>query len=139
MTMTTSALFHIDRQRTDPAIWIERFLIFEAVEPLTLIREIPLRRGVNVIWAEEQESSTDAIGPTDVVGHSAGKTTLCRLLRYCLGEERFGTEDGQKLIRHNLSNGYVGAHVWLDGKRWAVARPIGAGNRHYAAPDLSVE
>jgi hypothetical protein len=137
--MATSNTFQVQPRQHDPALWIERFVIFEKVEPLTPIREIGLRRGVNVIWAVEQEEASDAIGPTEVAGHSAGKTTLCRLLRYCLGEERFGTEDGQKLIRYNLVDGYVGAHVWLEGKRWAVARPIGAGNRHYAAPDLSVE
>jgi len=137
--MATSNRIQIEPRQNDPALWIERFVIFEKVDPLTPIREIEFRRGVNVIWAVEQEEANDAIGPTEVAGHSAGKTTLCRLLRYCLGEERFGTEDGQKLIRHNLVDGYVGAIVWLEGKRWAVARPIGTGNRHYAAADLSVK
>lgn len=137
--MATSNKIQIEPRQNDPAVWIERFVIFEKVVPLTPIREIEFRRGVNVVWAVEQEEANDAIGPTEVAGHSAGKTTLCRLLRYCLGEERFGTEDGQQLIRHNLVEGYVGAHIWLDGKRWAVGRPIGAGNRHYAAVDLTVE
>jgi hypothetical protein len=137
--MKRNSSIQIQPQQSDPAVWIERFVIFETVEPLSLIREIPFRRGVNIVWAVEQEEANDAIGPTEVAGHSAGKTTLCRLLRYCLGEERFGTDDGQKLIRLNLSGSYVGAHIWVEEKRWAVARPIGAGNRHYAAVDLTVE
>jgi hypothetical protein len=35
--------------------------------------------------------------------------------------------------------GYVGAHIHVNGRHWAVARPIGAGNRHYAAVDATVE
>jgi hypothetical protein len=137
--MTTNATIQLQPRQHDPAVWIERLLIFDTVEPLNSIREITFRRGVNVIWATEREEAGDTIGPTDVAGHSAGKTTLCRMLRYCLGEERFGTEESQRLIRLNIPGGYVGAHIWVEGTRWAVARPIGASNRHYASPTLSVE
>lgn len=123
--------------KADPRVWIERLLILSATDPVELIRDIPLHRGVNIVWAKEDEG--DDSGPAVVHGHSAGKTTFCRLLRYCLGETNFGTKDSQPLIRDSFRSGYVGAHIHVNGRRWAVARPIGAGNRHYAAVDVTVE
>ncbi len=121
----------------EPRVWVERLLILSGTDPLDVIRDISLHRGVNIVWAREDES--DDSGPVVVHGHSAGKTTFCRLLRYCLGEPNFGTKDSQPLIRDSFPSGYVGAQILVNGQRWAVARPIGAGNRHYAAVDATVE
>jgi len=65
--------------RNEPDIWVRRLVIFEKIvpEPVT-IREVELRKGLNIVWAEEPE---DEDSSAEINGHSAGKTTFCRFLR----------------------------------------------------------
>lgn len=85
------------------------------------MRDILLRPGLNIIWSPSAES----VG--DYMGHGGGKTSFCRLVRYCLGEESFGTEIQRQRIASAMPEAHVGAEVMLDGELWTVLRPIGAG------------
>ena len=51
-----------ERRRSDPALWVERLVIYESTEPLKQIREINFRRGINIIWAVEHEEAADSVG-----------------------------------------------------------------------------
>src|SRR5258708_6235657 len=70
-----------------PRFWVERFCVWG--EGNKLVREIPLKPGLNIIWSPDSRSEDDPIG------HGAGKTTFCRLLRFCLGENSFGSSEQQ--------------------------------------------
>jgi len=123
--------------RSDPDVWIKRLVIFSKVTPAAeIVRDIPLSRGLNIVWAEEvDEDDPNA----EIGGHSAGKTTLCRFLRYVLGEKTFGTRNNADLIRRSFPEGYVGAELQIAGQNWAVRRPIGSGRLSYVKQDTTVE
>ena len=123
--------------KTEPDIWISRLVIFEQITPEpVVIRDISLTQGLNIVWAEETE---DDIPSAEITGHSAGKTTFCRFVRYVLGEKTYGTRTNMDLIQKSLPNGYVAAELRVRGKKWAVLRPIGKGRNSYVKADLSVE
>lgn len=59
-----------------PRLWVRRVVIWR--EPGgEAIRDVELRPGFNIVWTPDDKG----------IGHGAGKTLFCRLLRYCLGEE----------------------------------------------------
>ena len=63
----------------EPKVWVERIAVFESKEHGTPIREVELAKGVNLVWA--RENAGDELS----LGHGVGKTSFCRLMRYCLG------------------------------------------------------
>jgi hypothetical protein len=117
--------------RAEPRLWVKRFCIWS--EHGVIVREIELREGLNVIWSPD---SRDGNAP---IGHGAGKTTFCRLLRYCLGEETFGSRDQRSRIHAAFPKGQVGAEVMLDGKQWAVLRSINGRTRDIALQSVTLE
>lgn len=121
-----------------PRLWVRRLAVWR--EPGgELIRDITLRPGLNIVWSPDGADSSPS-GPADgAMGHGGGKTLFCRLLRYCLGEDRFAPEDQRERIGAALLNGIVGAEVVLDGTCWAVVRPLGVRRRHMAVPNGSLE
>lgn len=116
--------------RDQPRLWVRRLAVWS--EPGVKIRDIPLYPGLNVIWSPDgaDDPVQGVAGPS--IGHGSGKTLFCRLLRYCLGEDRFATEDQRDRIGHALPEGLVGAEVVVDGQVWAVLRPLGSRRRHVA-------
>ncbi len=123
--------------RSEPNVWVSRLMIFSQITltPI-IIRDIRLSRGLNIIWAEEAEDDSQ---PAEITGHSAGKTTFCRLLRYVLGERTFGTKRAMDLIRRAFPDGYVAAELHIHGLRWAVRRPFGSGRMSYILSKASIE
>lgn len=123
--------------RSEPSVWISRLVIFDRIAPRpVMIRDISLTRGLNIVWAEETDDDNPA---AEIGGHSAGKTTFCRFLRYVLGEKTFGTKANMELIRKSLPEGYVAAELHVAGQRWAVQRPLGSGRMSYFKQDATVE
>jgi hypothetical protein len=126
---------NLEPVRSEPDVWVSRIMIFERITPdPVVIRDIPLFRGLNIIWAEESENDD----PTAITGHSAGKTLFCRLLRYALGERTFGTKAVMELIRKAFPFGYVAAELYVRGQKWAIRRPFGGG-RTRVEKDSSIE
>lgn len=127
----------LDTIRREPDVWVRRLVIFEQIVPEpVVIREVELSKGLNIIWAEEPE---DEDASAEINGHSAGKTTFCRFLRYVLGEKTCGTKSNMELIRKSLPNAYVAAELFVRQKQWAVIRPIGTGRSSYVLPDATIE
>lgn len=123
--------------KTEPDVWISRLVIFEQITPEpVVIRDIALTQGLNIVWAEETE---DDIPSAEITGHSAGKTTFCRFVRYVFGEKTYGTRTNMDLIQKSLPNGYVGAELRVKGKAWSVLRPIGKGRNSYVKAYSTVE
>lgn len=103
--------------RTGPKLWVRRVVIWR--EPNVVLQDVPLRPGFNIVW------SPDSQGPGSPIGHGGGKTTFCRLLRYCLGEDSFAPDDLRHRIGEVFPKGWVGAEIVLDGEVWTVLRSLG--------------
>ncbi|MHB9072059.1 MAG: hypothetical protein ACYC6G_00900 [Desulfobaccales bacterium] len=123
--------------RSEPDVWLSRIVILERITPYPIIiRDIPLSRGLNIIWAVESEDTNPAV---TITGHSAGKTIFCRLLRYALGERTFGTKAAMELIRIAFPDGYIAAELHVRSRKWAIRRPFGSGRMSYIKKDSSIE
>ncbi|MGE0005654.1 MAG: chromosome segregation protein SMC [Parvibaculaceae bacterium] len=114
----------------EPRLWVRRLAIWEAPGGQK-IRDIALRPGLNIIWSPDGFDDDSGSG-VRAIGHGSGKTLFCRLLRYCIGEQRFADESQRERIAVAFPNGIVGAEVMLDGICWAVVRPLGIRRRHVA-------
>ncbi|MFZ5615263.1 MAG: chromosome segregation protein SMC [Pseudomonadota bacterium] len=111
-----------------PRLWVRRLVIWKEPDG-EIVRDIALRPGLNIIWTPDDQG----------IGHGGGKTLFCRLLRYCLGEDRYAPEDQRSRIGEVFPNGLVGAEVMLDGACWAILRPLGSRRRHLAIPDGNLD
>jgi len=120
-------------KRTSPMIWVKQLTIYRSLSPVDEIRTIPLTPGLNIIQGQSNESAEGFES-----GHGNGKTTLCRLIRFCLGEKTFGQEHVVAEVRHCFPRGYIGAIIIVDNEEWAVLRPIGNIRGEYALRDVSL-
>jgi hypothetical protein len=128
---------HPDSTRGEPRLWVRRLMVWE--DPEKLIRDIRLRRGLNVIWSPDPGIATAAVGRGDGSGHGAGKTLFCRLLRYCLGEDTFANDDLRRSIAEHLPNGLIGVEVMIDSHLWSAIRPIGTTRRQIVQSDTTLD
>ncbi len=117
-----------------PALWVKRLVLYASIRDNRIIRDISLQPGLNIVWSTTQSPSSRSLG-----GHNAGKTSFCRLLRYCLGENSFGTDSNQKKISSLFPDGMVGAEVEVNGNTWAVARSFKSDGKKMAIPDGVLE
>ncbi len=115
----------------EPAFWIEevRLLKSYSPDPNEQIREpITFLKGLNIIWAPAPEM--DDRKEVNFAGHSAGKTTLCRLLRYLLGEQNIAEPDTKDSIEETFPLGWIAGKIHVENECWVVARPL----HHRARP-----
>jgi uncharacterized protein YydD (DUF2326 family) len=113
---TTSAT----TKRIRPTVWVKKIVLYKSISPVEEIRTIPFSQGMNIIQGVSNDS-TEAFES----GHGNGKTTLCRLIRYCLGEKSFGQEHLVAEVKHCFPAGYVGAVIEVAGEEWSVVRSLG--------------
>lgn len=105
----------------EPAVWLRCLILVESPEPpVRIIRRVTFRRGLNIVCTEPR-----LVEDKKPVGHSVGKSLMVRIIRYCLGENRFCTDSQRAAIAAKLERGYVFALLRVGGEDWAVARPIG--------------
>lgn len=109
--------------RTQPRLWVETMSLIESREPLVVTRTIDLHAGLNIVWARES-ASDDASGLASA-GHGVGKTSLCLLLRYVLGDDAPAIAILRSKAAGSFPKGGVAAKVHLDGVVWLVFRPYG--------------
>ena len=129
-------------QRLEPALWVRRICVVDELKAGSehVIRNIELRRGLNIIWAPTREPADgNALFQSGVAGHTAGKSTLCRLIRYVLGEHSFATDKTRKRIRERFPNGWVVAEVVVAGAPWIVARAFGIGAHPFSISNATLE
>ncbi|MFG1228843.1 chromosome segregation protein SMC [Xanthobacter wiegelii] len=121
-----------------PRLWVRRLVIWK--EPGgEKVRDVALRPGLNIVWSPDGADDAASADQTNAIGHGSGKTLFCRLIRYCLGEDRFATEPQRDRIGTAFLNGIVGAEVMLDGVCWAIVRPLGVRRRHMAVPNGNLD
>src|SRR3546814_20916457 len=98
--------------RKEPRLWVRRVMIWRDHEHVT--RDIRLRPGLNIIWSPDAGTSETA-----PIGHGGGKTTFCRLLRYCLGEDSFAPDGQRQRVWSAFPEGKEGAELVIDGPNWS--------------------
>lgn len=109
--------------RKEPRLWVKTFAVYEKLSPEKLIRQVDLRKGLNIIWAQDSESGAS--------GHAAGKSTFCRMLRYLLGDSTYGTDEFKQAFREKFPEAYVAGEVYLDNTPWLLVRTLNThGKRH---------
>jgi len=113
-------------------LWIEEIVLFQSPEDLKIIRSIPLKRGFNIIWGNTEENTTNEL-PGEITGHSVGKTSLCRLIRYALGEPTFGRKKWEEAVRQAFPKGAVGLRLHLAENTWFVLRYFDRPTHSFAA------
>ena len=126
-------------ERTEPLFWVceIRFLAKLSPESENEIRRINFRKGINIVWAVPPKE----FHPDDeqrIAGHATGKTTLCRMLRYLLGESNYGNEQLRETILRKYPEGYVVGHFRLKGIDWCVARRF-AGYHGFSMQTSSID
>ena len=109
--------------RTEPLFWIKeiRFLRKFSADINDEIRRIEFKKGLNIVWAEAPTQSS----PDDtqrISGHATGKTTLCRMIRYLLGEKHIAAKNVANAIQQQFPEGYVVGQFSVQGEFWCVAR-----------------
>ena len=143
MGASQKAVDHLEgKNRMNPSLWIRRLAIFESqVSPDSTIRDIIFHRGLNVVWGMElpDEAGVTGAHPVTLSGHSVGKTTVCRLIRYCMGEENYGNPGALTRIKAAFPDGWVGLELVINGSPWSVLKPIGSRGSSKAALNCTLE
>lgn len=103
----------------EPRLWVRRLRLWHDFDDDAPAhgRNIEFRRGLNIVSSAAHPTAEQVS-----TGHAAGKTLLCRQLRYCLGEDTFADPEDTTAIRTRFQNGGVGAEVRLCGETWVVRR-----------------
>lgn len=117
-------------ERSAPAFWVRRLRVLRelATGEEYVVRDVELRRGFNIVWAPPHSAGKgNALFRDGVAGHTAGKSTFCRLLRHILGERGFAPDRVRRRIRSKLPTAWVVAEVVINEDTWVVARPLGVG------------
>jgi hypothetical protein len=117
--------------RAQPRLWVETMWLVESREPLAFTRTIDLHAGLNIVWAKES-AANEGSGLTSA-GHGVGKTSLCLLLRYVLGDDAPAIATLRSKAAGGFPKGGVAAKVHVDGAVWLVFRPYGAYSQPMAA------
>ena len=118
--------------RAGPRLWVRRLAIFS--DPNTIIRDVPLKPGLNIVWTPDMVSSGSR-----ALAHGSGKTTFCRLLRACLGEPGYATDSQRSRIFARLPNGLFAAEILIHGVCWVAVRPLGLPGGEFVVQAASIE
>ena len=125
---------------TEPLFWIKELRFLRHLSPSrdAEVRRVTFHKGLNIIWAEA--STEEEANPEQrVAGHAAGKTTLCRFIRFVLGERHCADGDVPNAIFHAFPGGHIVAEVFVRGERWIVCRPVNSALSSKCASDCSID
>lgn len=111
--------------KKQPVVFISKLVIYKSISPVEIIREIKFSLGVNIISTLHYDSKNNNV---DIIGHSVGKTTLCRFIRHILGEPTYSNEVSSRLISKKFPDGWIGAEITVHNISYAALRHIGTGN-----------
>lgn len=112
-------------QQASPLLWVERLAIFSEAGRDHCLRSITFRRGINLVWAREPDENSRYAG-IHAAGHGVGKTSLCLLLRYCLGDSSKSIDELREEVLAEFPQGGVGAVVHVGDETYSVFRYFSA-------------
>lgn len=101
-------------------MWFKQLTIFSEPDTANIIREVSFRRGLNVVWAKEPTVGS-AVG-LHAAGHGVGKTSLCLLLRYCLGDPSKAVTELRDELCSEFPKGGVIAVMHVEGHPFTLCR-----------------
>lgn len=118
-----------------PRLHVERLVIVESRSPATFIRDVRLRTGLSIVWAEELAAE----GATEVerAGHGVGKSTFSLMLRAVLGDDGAAVKTMRNHLVEHYGSGGIAAEVVAGKERYAVFRSFGL--HSFALKDGTVE
>lgn len=131
-------LWQFDRKRKKAVVFLRELVLLKTTEPLEDIRRVSFHAGLNIVWADPKTEAARK-GASKLSGHSAGKTTFCRILRWLLGESKFGREELQQAVGGAFPKGWALLHMELEGTSWVIGRSLWETVRHWAVrcPDIA--
>jgi hypothetical protein len=115
---------HLPAERSAPRLWFERLALFAESSDDHVLRTISFRRGLNIVWAKEPRVG-HAQG-TRAAGHGVGKTSLCLLLRLCLGDASDAVAELRDELVEEFPFGGVVAVLHVDGQPYTLGRYFNA-------------
>lgn len=124
-------------ERKQPRLWVETVWLLESSIPFTVIRRIPLRRGVNIVWA--QPAAGDGPLQMNRSGHGVGKSAFCQLLRYVLLDSDWADERLREELKSRFSGGGIAARVHVLNDAWTVYLPYVPQQTRRALRDVEPE
>jgi hypothetical protein len=121
-------------------VFLRKLVLLEELRPaaVKVVREVEFRAGLNIVWADPHTAEA-AAGGVRVSGHSAGKTTLCRILRWLLGEGHFAPPALEARIATELKDGWAVLAVEVDGQPWLTGRRFFHKADHCAVPGMTFD
>lgn len=125
-------LQHLPSDRRSPRLWFERLAIFDEPDEAHIFRTIPFRRGLNLVWAKEP--TVGSARGTRAAGHGVGKTSLCLLLRFCLGETSKAVAELREELFDEFPQGGVGAVLHVDDQPFTLCRYFNSHKEGTARP-----
>jgi len=110
----------------NPVVWIRQLWVLSKwdTSPECLVRYVKLRRGINIIWSNSLITEDDALFSNGLTSHTAGRTTLCRMIRHLLGEPHYGTAEFELAVHLKYPEGWLVGEVLIDETPWMVCRPL---------------
>jgi len=129
--------FELSPQRPHPGIFVSDFYVFRSLEKpgQNIQRHVQLHRGLNILWADPNPPEKSASKKrSKVAGHTAGKSTFCRLIRYVLGDVNFGNDTQEYKIKDKFKDGWVVIRVEVEGAPWLVGRAFIDHTQSFAIP-----
>lgn len=128
---------HLPTNRVSPRLWFERLVIFREPELLHCIRTITFLRGLNLVWAKEPPHGS--VKGSRAAGHGVGKTSLCLLLRFCLGDTAKAVAELREELFGEFPKGGIAAVLYLDDKPFTVCRYFSAYKEGMALAGRDIE
>lgn len=119
--------FELSSSRAHPGIFVSDFYVLRSLEQpgKQIQRHVKLRKGLNILWADPNPLGKPTTGKrSKVAGHTAGKSTFCRLIRYALGDVNYGNETQEGKIIGKFRDGWVVLRVEIEGSPWIIGRPF---------------
>lgn len=114
----------LQAQPARSGLWIERLAIYDEPDASHCLRDITFKRGLNIIWAHEPDEST--CSGIRAAGHGVGKSSMCLLMRYCLGDDTKNVKDLLQEILFEFPQGGVGAVIHAGEETFSVFRHFNA-------------
>ncbi|MTV37016.1 hypothetical protein [Duganella radicis] len=115
---------HLPAERNAPRLWFERLILFSEPGDDHVLRTISFQRGLNIVWAKEP-SAGHAQG-TRAAGHGVGKTSLCLLLRFCMGDASDAVAELREELVREFAQGGLVAVLHVDGQPFTLCRYFNA-------------
>ena len=93
--------------------------------PTTLIRDVRLHAGLNIVWAQELPAAEGAT-EVDRAGHGVGKSTFSLMLRAVLGDDGAAVRTMRGHLAEHYGSGGIAAELSAGAGRFAVFRSFGS-------------